>query len=72
MGFLSLMAGLLLWEAWGDSLSYDEVKYLRAGYCALTRGVVDPEPTNPAGYKLLGGAGALVFGPPVEALLEMV
>ena len=64
---VALMAGLLLWEAWGDSLTYDEVRYIRAGYCAVTQGVIDVEPTNPAGFKLLGGAGVVALGPAVAA-----
>jgi 4-amino-4-deoxy-L-arabinose transferase-like glycosyltransferase len=63
IALLAVMAGLLGWEAWGDSLTEDEGQYMRAGYCALTTGAVDLEPTNPAGYKLLAGAGIALLGP---------
>jgi hypothetical protein len=60
---LAAMAALLTWEAYSDSLTFDEGKYIRAGYCAVTRGVVDLEPSNPAGFKLLAGAGVAILGP---------
>jgi len=61
---LAASAGLLVYEAWADSLTYDEPRYMRAGYCALTQGVIDIEPTNPAGFKLLSGIGVLAARPP--------
>lgn len=60
---LAVLGALLLWEAWGDSLTYDEGKYIRSGYCAVERGIVDLEPTNPLGFKLAGGIGTALVAP---------
>jgi hypothetical protein len=51
------MATLLAIEAWGDSLTFDEPFYIRAGTCAYATGIVDLMPVNPPGYQLLAGAG---------------
>ncbi|MFN2462814.1 MAG: glycosyltransferase family 39 protein [Candidatus Dormibacteria bacterium] len=60
---LALLGGLLVSEAWGDSLTYDEGRYIRSGYCAVQRGLADVEPANPLGFKLLGGLGLALFHP---------
>jgi hypothetical protein len=57
------MAAILLFEAWGDSATYDEARYIRAGYCQLTHRTVAVEGTTPAGFKVLAGAGALAAAP---------
>lgn len=59
---LALLAAQLLWEAWGDSLTFDETRYIRAGACAWRTGTVDLEVSNPPAVKLLSGAAVDLAG----------
>ncbi len=64
-----LMAGtavLLLRAAWADSVTNDEGIYIHSGSCAYNTGIIDLEDTNPAGFKLLAGAGAALSGVPTD------
>ncbi|TME18483.1 MAG: phospholipid carrier-dependent glycosyltransferase [Chloroflexi bacterium] len=59
---LALLAAQLVWEAWGDSLTFDETRYVRAGACAWRTGTIDLEVSNPPAVKLLSGAGVDLAG----------
>lgn len=59
---LLLLAGQLGAEAWGDSLTYDETRYLRTGACAWSTRTIDLEVSNPPAHKLLAGAGLYLAG----------
>ncbi|MFN2568974.1 MAG: glycosyltransferase family 39 protein [Candidatus Dormibacteria bacterium] len=58
------MAVQLVGEAWGDSLTFDEARYIQTGTCALSTGTIDLEISNPPGHKLLAGAGVKLSGQP--------
>jgi Dolichyl-phosphate-mannose-protein mannosyltransferase len=65
VSLLSLMAVLLVRQAWGDSLTTDEGQHVQSGVCAWSAGIIDLEPSDPPGFKLLAGAGAILFAPQV-------
>ena len=62
VALLVLMAAQLVREAWDDSLTFDEVRYVWSGSCAWQTRTIDLEVSNPPGHKLLGGLGALLAG----------
>jgi hypothetical protein len=63
-------AALLLRAAWADSVTNDEGIYIHSGVCALDAGVIDLEPTNPAGFKLMAGLGAKLSGVKTDTRCE--
>lgn len=63
-------AALLLRAAWADSVTNDEGIYIHTGVCALSAGVIDLEPTNPAGFKLMAGLGAKLSGVATDTRCE--
>ena len=67
VGMIILAAGaVLLRAAIDDSVTTDEIFYVHTGVCAFNTGLVDLEPTNPAGPKLLAGIGAELSGVPTD------
>lgn len=71
--FALLVSGstaLLLRAAWADSVTNDEGIYIHSGVCALDARVIDLEPTNPAGFKLMAGLGAKLSGVATDAQCE--
>ncbi len=67
VGLIILVAGaVLVRAAIDDSVTTDEIFYVHTGVCAFNTGLVDLEPTNPAGPKLLAGIGAELSGVPTD------
>lgn len=67
VGLIIVAAGaFLVRAAVDDSVTTDEIFYVHTGACAFNTGVVDLEPTNPAGPKLLAGIGAELSGVPTD------
>jgi hypothetical protein len=67
VGLIILVSGaVLLRAAIDDSVTTDEIFYVHTGACAFNTGLVDLEPTNPAGPKLLAGIGAELSGVPTD------
>jgi hypothetical protein len=61
-----IVGAFLLRAAADDSLTIDEIFYVHTGVCAFNAGLVDLEPTNPPGPKLLAGIGAELSGVPAD------
>ncbi len=53
---------LLARAAWSDSVTNDEAIYIHSGACTVNTRLIDLEPTNPAGFKLMAGAGVALSG----------
>jgi hypothetical protein len=67
VGLTILVAAVVLVRAAiDDSVTTDEIFYVHTGACAFNTGLVDLEPTNPAGPKLLAGIGAELSGVPTD------
>ena len=61
-----IVGAFLLRAAADDSLTIDEIFYVHTGVCAFNAGLVDLEPTNPPGPKLLAGIGAELSRVPAD------
>lgn len=59
LAVLLVMALRLAGQARGDSLTYDERAYVFSGRCLLATGR-DLDPRQPAGFRLLAGAGTVL------------
>lgn len=67
IGIIIGCAGLLLVRgAWSDSMTIDEEFSFHSGACLVHTGLIDLDPTNPAGTKLLASVGVALSGVPTD------